>query len=91
MPALPLADEQARGGGDGAGVAIPRAFRNDARAVAAGKRCRDRIDRDDKHAGKLPDRAHRVEHILEHGRREQRDVRRGSRLTTAVAWRPRIP
>jgi hypothetical protein len=68
---LALADEQARSGRDGAGMAFPRGFRDDARAVAAGERRRDRIDRDDKHAGKLPDRAHGVEHILKHDRRER--------------------
>ena len=70
MPGLPLAHEQARGGGDGAGVAIPRAFRNDARAIPIRERCRGGVDRDDEHAGKVPDRAYGVEHILEHGRRE---------------------
>ena len=56
---LALADEQARGGGDGAGMAFARTVRDDAGAVAAGERCRDRIDGDDKHAGKLLDRAQR--------------------------------
>jgi hypothetical protein len=46
-----LADEQVRGGGDGAGMAFPRAFPDDAGAIAAGERCRDRIDRDDEDAG----------------------------------------
>ena len=50
---LALADKQARGGGDGAGMAFARAFRDDARAVARGERCRDGIDRDDEEAGKL--------------------------------------
>ena len=66
-----LADEQARGGGDGAGMAFPRAFPDDAGAVAAGERCRDRINRDDEEAGELSDRAHGVEHVLEHDRRER--------------------
>jgi hypothetical protein len=70
-PCVALAGKQARSRRDGAGMAFPRAFRNDARAVAAGERCRPRIDRDDKHAGKLTDRAHGVEHILEHGRCER--------------------
>ena len=56
--ALPFAHEQPSRSRDGAGMAFARAFRDDARAVATGKRCRGRIDRDDKHAGKLPDRAH---------------------------------
>ena len=86
-----LADEQARGGGDGAGMAFPRAFRDDAGAVAAGERCRDRIDRDDKDAGKLLDRAHGVEHVLEHDRRERATLLRAQAATTAVAWRPSAP
>ncbi len=71
MPALTLADEQASGGGDGAGMAVPRAFRHDARAIASRERCRGRVDRDDEHAGKLSDRAHGVEHILEHRHRKR--------------------
>ena len=63
----PLTDEQARGGGDGAGMAFARAFRDDARAITRRKRCRDRVNRDDKHAGKSPDRAHSFKHVLEHG------------------------
>ena len=68
---LALAGKQARGGCDGAGMAVPRAFRDDARAVAARERCRDRIDRDDKDAGKLTDRTRGLEHILKHDRCER--------------------
>ena len=68
---LALAGEQALSGRDGAGMPFPRSLRDDPRAVAASKRRRDRVDRDDKHAGKLPDRAQRVEHILKHDRCER--------------------
>ena len=68
---LTLADEQARSSRHGAGVAFACAFRDDAAAVAAGERCRDRIDRDNEDAGKLPDCAQGVEDILKHDRRER--------------------
>jgi hypothetical protein len=52
-------------------MAFQRALHDDARAIAARERFRDRIDCDDKHASKLPDRAYGFEHILKHGRCEQ--------------------
>ena len=52
-------------------MAFSRAVRNDARAVAAREGCRNRIDRDDKDAGELTDRAHGGEHILKHDRCER--------------------
>ncbi len=66
-----LADKQARGGGDGAGVAFARALSDNARAIAEAKRFRDRIDGDDKHAGELTGPAQRLEHVLEHDARER--------------------
>jgi hypothetical protein len=39
-----LAGKQARSGRNGAGMAFPRGFRDDARAEAAGERSRYRID-----------------------------------------------
>jgi hypothetical protein len=66
-----LASEQARGGGDSAGMAFARAFGDDARAVAAGERGRDRIERYEKEAGKLRDRAQGLEDILEHDGRKR--------------------
>ena len=71
MPAWPSRTKQALSGRNGAGMAFPRALRDDARAVAAGESCRDRIHRDHEHARKLTDRAHGVEHILEHDRCER--------------------
>ena len=65
-----LAHKQARRRRDGAGVAVPRAVCDNARAMAEAKRGRGGIDRDHNEAGKLPDRAQRPEHILEHGRRK---------------------
>ncbi len=71
MPAWPSRDQQARSGRNGAGMAFPRALRDDPRAVAAGERRRNRIDGHEKDAGKLRDRAQGVEDILEHDRRER--------------------
>ena len=71
MPAWPSRTSRRCGGRNGAGMAFPRGFRDDARAIAAGERCRDRIDGDHKDAGKLTDRAHGVEHIFKHDRRER--------------------
>ena len=70
MPACTLPHEQTSGGGDGARVAVARAFRDDARAIAHRKRCCGGVDRDDEHAGERLHLAYGVEHILEHGRRE---------------------
>ena len=43
-------------------MSVPRAFGDDARAVARQQALRGRIDRDDDEAGKLANRAQRLEH-----------------------------